>query len=185
MKYIVNAQEFQHGFITDTVFSPHGGYESEAIYFNLCRKNSTFSFVNHNSETLGISIDEYETVNEIVEALQSKYHIFPIYGFSHSGITISVSPSFNNGYDSDMIALALLPMSLYTLDEAKKYIEIEIKHEAAVLEGDYYYIVEGGDVLDSFYGEEIEAMRKKYSATFVESKTVERYFDEAGNEVTL
>jgi hypothetical protein len=183
MRYIVNAYDFWHGFIADTVFSPYG-HDSDAIYLNLCRKNSTFSFVNHNSEKLGINIEEYETVNEIVEALQSEYHIFPIYGLNHSGITISLS-SFSNRYDSGMIALALLPMSLYTLDEAKKYIEGEIRHEAAVLEGDYYYIVEDGDILDSFYGEEIEAMKKKYGATFVEIKTVERYFNETGNEVTL
>lgn len=188
MRYIIiRAEEYDDTYYNfESIFSENG-CDTDAIYVPLVGQSTTFSFLKYGEPD--IDIKSFDSLDSLEKELCKKYHIVKIYGFNHSGLSISTSP-YGNSWDSGLIGLGLLPKAEYTEKEARDYIEKEIKFEDCLLTGDFYYVIDTEAdkyerVIDSCTSRNLAEMQTMYNAKLLKLKTVTRFFDENDNEVLI
>jgi hypothetical protein len=78
-----------------------------------------------------------EQIAQGIKAFHTKYHVFPLYMYDHSGIALSTTP-FSCPWDSGQLGIAYLPKDGFTEDEARQVIGAELECYAHYLNGDGY-----------------------------------------------
>ena len=168
----------------------HG--ESPRSWDNL-EKILFFGRHSHLGDNHGIDSANYESFEELEEAIKKEYDIAcitKIYGYSHSGLTIATKP-FSCDWDSGVLGFAIITkgdlrenysrkrLSKQYIDKGYEHIEGAISVLDQFIRGDVY-----GFMLEDKEGEHIDSCSGFYGSNPLENGMIDQLSKEVGEELT-